>query len=197
MQKLFAIAIVSLFALAALPAGEAAGTQVTTYVTARSGAQAAGETVYPGASIWCAAGGHNYAPIGDVEDYESPDGWAFSGEPECLAGDVISGDGDSGINAAAYDIRPEEFGEQMTVTIDDENFDATLTYFVGPESGDIEASGCGSMVFDIPDTLDPHWQSSIDDPRYILWIRVVAVHLDGDTLESCFGSTGTATAVWG
>lgn len=216
MQKLIALAIVGLFAFAALPSTEAAGTQTTEYVTARSGAQAAGESAYPGSSIWCAEGGHQYTPIGSPQDYQEADpttvdpdhpgeaqenytfetlGWSISGEPECLAGDVVSGNGDSGLNAAAYSVSPDEFGETITISITDTNFDSTLTYFVNAD-GDIANQGCGSIEFVIPDDLGRHWQSTVEDPRYILWVRIVAVHMNGDTLETCFGSTGSATAVW-
>ncbi len=194
MNKLIAIAIASVFFFAAAPAAEA-GTQTTSYVTAGHFATtSAGSLNLAITGISCAAGGHEYVPIGDVEDYEDPLGWAFSGEPECLPGDVISGDGTSAINMVAFEVQPEERGSEMTVTANDENFDATGMMYINGDGDWVH--GCGAISGVVPEDLSQHWQSSDDNPYYIFWVRVYASYTNADTLETCFGSVGELTGVW-
>lgn len=144
--------------------------------------------------IWCEAGGHEYVPIGDPDDYSSPDGWAFSGEPECLAGDVAFGDEAHGWGAIAIDVT-DYLGGTLTVNVNDDNFDATSFYLYVPTTGDETASvwTCNAGTLPIPTDARPHWQDS--EETFFAWADIDTAWADVDTLEPCFGSTGVLTSV--
>ncbi|MBW3582337.1 MAG: hypothetical protein KY455_04490 [Euryarchaeota archaeon] len=205
MNKVFIAA-----ALALALAGGAVATgaqQNTNYVTAG----------YAATGIWCKDGGHNYAPIGDPGDYGSELAWLFSGEPECLPGDVAFGtEDDHAWMAAALcvagEINGEDCGDHRTHDLLVTSNDAIGTphLFIsaetcdGTEEGDcttqnnkgenVVAEGCGASGLPIPADMPRHWQSPADAPTYLIWTFIDGAFVDETSGAICLGSTGTITA---
>lgn len=117
---------------------------------------------------------------------------ACSGPPE---GPICEENGIAPIGG--YSATPTGTGyTQVTATIDDDNFDSTLTAICvytddhsicGEDEGDVSERGCGSLVMSVPaGTTSTTKVSGF----------VYTAHVDADTLETCFGSSGSAVVVY-
>ena len=192
MNKLFAIAVAALFFAAAMPSVDASRTH--------GGRYTAGE----GITIWCSGEPHNLAPIGNPEDYDSVDGWAFSGEPECAGGDAQNaalGTSDEWAYAGfAWIIFPNEKGAFAVASTTDDAFGAGASYinlFASTTDGEgVSQEGCGSQTLLIPQNIANHWQSSPDNPLFLMWASIPPVGTTDD-LNVCFASQGDVTATIG
>lgn len=205
MKKLLAIAVSLAMLSVLVPVTQAGGTQSTNYISVQP---------EPIITIWC-HGEKTYTPHGTPDEYTTSDpvedpinytfevlGWSLSGEPECAPGSALFGtEDDHAWNGAAFEVFEADFGNQLTATVNDDNFDATYHYLrgdseAGNEEGVHTARGCGALTITIPTDQERHWQSSVDNPQYFIWTTIWGAHVDVDTLETCFASAGTATAIW-
>lgn len=206
MNKIFIAAVLAL----ALAGGAIASgaSQNTSYVAKN-----------PPLTIWCGAGGHNYAPIGDPGDYDDELSWLFSGEPECLPGDALFGEEDDhGWGGAAFcvagEINGNDCGDHRTHALLAQTTDALgsplirLSAEVCPADlpdcttqqntpdDVVTAEGCGTTGFDIPADMARHWQSPSDNPTYLVWALVHGAHVDPASGAVCVGSQGVITGDW-
>ena len=207
MQSPMSILSVALL-LAAGGAIATGASQNTSYVAIGNGEPA----------IWCAAGGHNYTPIGNPEDYDSLDGWLFSGEPECLVGDVVFGtEDDHAVNGVAVCVAGttngrdcgDHRGHPLQVTSNDivgtpylelrwDLCDATTPhcYAGGPGSYTETTAGCGAFQSQVPTNLARHWSSPTGTPSHFLWILIHGEHVEPASGTVCLGKSGTLTVAY-
>ena len=195
MNKMIAIALAALMLAAAVPSVDA---------------RTHGGRYIPGAgiTIWCSADNHNLAPIGNPEDYSSPTGWLFSGEPECSQNDALNAvngalgedPAEGGVGGFAWIVFPSELGTLVVANTDDDLFGVGQSFFTllatGTVSGDTTSGGCGPQSIVLPADLENHWQSSPTNPLYLFWAFIDVANATDD-LTVCFSSTGTITATIG
>lgn len=148
-----------------------------------------------GITIWCAAGNHNLAPIGEPEDYSSPLGWLFSGEPECAFADAFNevreAQGEErvewGAGGFAWVLYPEDFGQSVIVSTNDDVTGPDNTYLAVSWPGffDDSVAGCGPQTIQLGEPGV--------NPIYLMWAFIDVVGIEDD-LNVCLGTTGSITA---
>lgn len=132
-------------------------------------------------TIWC----DGTTGTGDHEDDPTVEPW-------CAPLNALNPGEESEIGGVEWDLYEEDLDRDYVFSIVDDNFDATfarlgLQTHSGGFYGDVQA-GCGALEFYAPSDAPLDEDGDID-----LIGEISIAHVNADTLESCFGSQGTAT----
>ncbi len=212
-KKIFATAVCAAFLIAMVPAVDASVTKSATYDVPSGPARVTqlpdGRSAGPGLSTRFGAEEWDEGVFSDSGDEllfgdadDNPDdqvnGLIFQTLRDAKGSDSVL---NVGVFGSALEAE-EDLYTEFVFNINDDNFDSTYFSFciftgddnicetgeqVDGEPEDLRADGCGSTQLTSP--------VPAGGPENGLSAFVYASHLNADTLETCFGSSGSATLV--